>query len=41
MKNLAIKKKVFEFLFELVKEKPEYLFGMGRIKNEILPVIMI
>ena len=41
MKNLAIKKKVFEFLCELVEHKPEFLYGMSRIKNEILHVIMI
>lgn len=41
MKNLPIKKKVFEFLSSLVQQKPEFLYGMGRIENEILPVIMI
>ena len=41
MKNLQIKKKVFDLFCELIKQKPEYLFGMGRIKSEIIPVIMI
>ena len=41
MKNISMKKKVFDLMTVLVEQKPEFLFGMARIKNEILPVIMV
>jgi len=40
-KNKPLKIKLFEVLASLVSSKPEFILGMGRFTDDILPVIKL